>query len=463
MSTAIRLRRDTSVNWAANDPTLAEGEVGVETTSKQFKIGTGNTPWSTLPFATPKLTNPANGEGNYASASATTTALAGKAPSTSPIFNTSLSVVDPNTNDEFFVADLTAGVDYLKTILATDNGNQVANTRFVQAQKDSPTFTGTPTSTTQDNSAQGIEIATCGFVKSVLLKSFVLYIQTDLANVVSGGNMVYNSTDKKMYLSNGITYSAYNEAQRIFQLNGGKYYSIYGNSLYQEDVAFAPIDNPTFTGNVVVPNGDAANEAVNKGQLDLKASIISVFANTIETVSALPVYNVDWDGITLAVINSNGNVSVFFGDNTEGGFVDSNLGDGVYYGVNNSGEPNGYIIFATGNGNSLIAVGNNAPKNNPTFTGITSGIRKNVVTKGVNYTATANDDIIIVNDSITITLPPVADLSGKEYILKGYTAGFTVAASGTDDFADDATVTVLDGEALVVVGNGSHWFIVSKM
>lgn len=31
---------------------------------------------------------------------------------------------------------------------------------------------------------------------------------------------------------------------------------------------FAPLNNPTFTGNVVVPDGDASNEAVNKGQLD---------------------------------------------------------------------------------------------------------------------------------------------------------------------------------------------------
>lgn len=35
---------------------------------------------------------------------------------------------------------------------------------------------------------------------------------------------------------------------------------------------YAPKESPTFTGNVVVPVGDSANEAVNKSQLDLKES-----------------------------------------------------------------------------------------------------------------------------------------------------------------------------------------------
>ena len=82
MSTAIKLRRDTTANWTTNENVvLALGEVGVDTTLNQIKIGTGTTPWSTLPFTTPKLTNPDIGEGNYASASAMVTALGLKASS----------------------------------------------------------------------------------------------------------------------------------------------------------------------------------------------------------------------------------------------------------------------------------------------------------------------------------------------------------------------------------------------
>jgi hypothetical protein len=47
----IRARRDTSATWAAVNPVLAVGEIGFDTTLKQFKVGDGTTPWNGLPFA----------------------------------------------------------------------------------------------------------------------------------------------------------------------------------------------------------------------------------------------------------------------------------------------------------------------------------------------------------------------------------------------------------------------------
>lgn len=44
----IQLRRDTSANWSSNNPTLASGEVGVDTTNNLFKIGNGATAWNSL-------------------------------------------------------------------------------------------------------------------------------------------------------------------------------------------------------------------------------------------------------------------------------------------------------------------------------------------------------------------------------------------------------------------------------
>jgi hypothetical protein len=56
MTAKIQIRRDTASNWATNDPTLYEGEIGWDTTANQIKIGTGST-WnstsylgSTLPY-----------------------------------------------------------------------------------------------------------------------------------------------------------------------------------------------------------------------------------------------------------------------------------------------------------------------------------------------------------------------------------------------------------------------------
>jgi hypothetical protein len=46
----LQFRRDTAANWLLHEPTLASGELAIETDSRQFKIGTGSIPWSTLPY-----------------------------------------------------------------------------------------------------------------------------------------------------------------------------------------------------------------------------------------------------------------------------------------------------------------------------------------------------------------------------------------------------------------------------
>ena len=48
--TLIQHRRDTQSNWTAVNPTLASGEIGVETDTNKFKIGDGTTVWSALAY-----------------------------------------------------------------------------------------------------------------------------------------------------------------------------------------------------------------------------------------------------------------------------------------------------------------------------------------------------------------------------------------------------------------------------
>jgi hypothetical protein len=55
MATQIQLRRDTATNWTANNPILAECEIGIETDGLGTdtvlkKIGNGVDNWSTLPY-----------------------------------------------------------------------------------------------------------------------------------------------------------------------------------------------------------------------------------------------------------------------------------------------------------------------------------------------------------------------------------------------------------------------------
>ena len=48
--TRIQLRHDTAENWIAANPTLLDGEVGVETDTQKLKIGDGETDWNSLDY-----------------------------------------------------------------------------------------------------------------------------------------------------------------------------------------------------------------------------------------------------------------------------------------------------------------------------------------------------------------------------------------------------------------------------
>jgi hypothetical protein len=47
----MQQRRDTSSNWTSVNPTLASGEIGVETNTLRFKVGDGSRSWASLPYA----------------------------------------------------------------------------------------------------------------------------------------------------------------------------------------------------------------------------------------------------------------------------------------------------------------------------------------------------------------------------------------------------------------------------
>lgn len=51
MAIQIQLRRDTEAQWASVNPTLAQGEFGIETDTNLFKIGDGSTAWNSLDYA----------------------------------------------------------------------------------------------------------------------------------------------------------------------------------------------------------------------------------------------------------------------------------------------------------------------------------------------------------------------------------------------------------------------------
>jgi hypothetical protein len=50
MAQQIQLRNDSTAGWAADNPVLAQGEIGVDTTLGQMKIGDGTSTWTQLDF-----------------------------------------------------------------------------------------------------------------------------------------------------------------------------------------------------------------------------------------------------------------------------------------------------------------------------------------------------------------------------------------------------------------------------
>jgi len=47
----IQLRRDSATNWQTINPSLLQGEIGLDLTNKRMKIGDGFTSWNDLPYA----------------------------------------------------------------------------------------------------------------------------------------------------------------------------------------------------------------------------------------------------------------------------------------------------------------------------------------------------------------------------------------------------------------------------
>ena len=71
MAFRIQIRRDTSANWAINNPVLLLAEMGYVTDTNQAKFGDGITPWNDLDYFAPAATGPAGPTGSAGPAGAT--------------------------------------------------------------------------------------------------------------------------------------------------------------------------------------------------------------------------------------------------------------------------------------------------------------------------------------------------------------------------------------------------------
>jgi hypothetical protein len=80
--TKIQIRRDTAANWTSTNPTLAAGELGLETNTGKIKAGDGSAAWTALGYVNPAgtatpVTTSAHITAVYSNATTTLTQVVG--------------------------------------------------------------------------------------------------------------------------------------------------------------------------------------------------------------------------------------------------------------------------------------------------------------------------------------------------------------------------------------------------
>ena len=83
MPVQIQFRRDTAAAWTAANPTLAAGELGLETDTSFYKIGNGSTAWTSLAYGSI--------EGTLADDSVTTAKIADDAVTAAKLADTAVA------------------------------------------------------------------------------------------------------------------------------------------------------------------------------------------------------------------------------------------------------------------------------------------------------------------------------------------------------------------------------------
>jgi len=110
----IQQRRDTASNWTSANPTLASGEMGIETDTAKFKLGNGSTAWTSLGYG--GIQGPAGADGTNSVVAATSPVTYDSGTSTVGIDQTAIGITTSQISDLTATA---AELNILDGVIAT--------------------------------------------------------------------------------------------------------------------------------------------------------------------------------------------------------------------------------------------------------------------------------------------------------------------------------------------------------
>jgi len=424
MAVNILLRRGTAAEWTASNPTLLEGEVGVETDSKKLKVGDGLTVWASLPYITLTPTAAASLYATIANPSFTGTVSLDTGVSlvfegaTANAFETTVQAADPTAD---------------RTLTLPDSTGTIATQEYANSA------IGTHTAVT--TSVHGIA-DTAALATKVYADAAVTTHEADTTSVhgISDTSVLTTASNTQTLSNKTLTSPKINEdvvlTTTATELN---YVDGVTSAIQTQINDKAPIASPTFTGTVAgitktmvglgnVDNTADASKPVSTAQqtaLDLKSNIAGpTFTGTV-TVPTLDVTTTA-TGITKTMV---GLANV---DNTA-----------------DASKP-----VSTAQQTALDLKANLA---NPTFTGTVSGVTKTHVGLGnADNTSDANKPVSTAQQT---ALDLKANLNAPTFT--GTVSGITktmVGLGNVDNTADSAkpistaTQTALDAKLALAGG-----------
>jgi hypothetical protein len=166
MSIRMQQRRGTASQWTSANPVLNAGEIGFETDTGKFKIGNGSSSWTSLTYA---------GGTDYATQNYV------------------------NTQITYLINSAPGALDTLNELAAAINNDAnffttISNALNLKAPLADPTFTGTVSAPTPDNSSNTTVVPTTQWVRTNFgLKSDLTTAQSDITTLQTNVGTLDNS------------------------------------------------------------------------------------------------------------------------------------------------------------------------------------------------------------------------------------------------------------------------------